>query len=148
MEISGPASTVELIQQWKTDSLVLSDLRSDKTVAVALLKPPDELSLGTPQTEVRINVEQFTEKSLFVPLTIRNGPDSLKIFPQQIKLTCVVGLSQYNEVTPRDFTVEVDLQNVPVSEDKNTAPIQLTQQPSFVKNVKFSPKSAEFYILQ
>ncbi len=148
VRLIGPASKIEPVEKWRTDSVVLSGVRSDKKVSLPLQKPPNEVILGTQSVEVQIEVEQFTEKSLFVPLTIRNAPDSLRLFPQRIKLTCVVGLSDYNRVTSKDFMVEVDLKDVPVSEDKNTAPIQLVSQPHFVKNVKFSPKSAEFYFVK
>lgn len=148
--ITGPASQVNLINRWGTDSLILQNLRSSQTKMANLKAPSPEITLNTAQVEVSIPVEQYTEKSLFVPLTVRNLPekDSLKIFPQRIKVTCVVGLSQYNEVESDDFTLEIDLAGITIDEEKNLLPINLTQAPVFVTKVNFTPKMAEFFIIQ
>ena len=146
--VTGPTSIVELVQRWETDSLVLKDLKANVITPVSLAKPARELTLSYDQTIVRVLVEQHTERSLFVPITVINARDSIKIFPEKIKLSCVVGLSQFNRFDHNDFCLEVDLQNTPKNKDKNTVPIVLRDAPPFVKNIKFSPKSAEFFILK
>ena len=146
--VTGPISIVEHIQQWETDSLVMDELKTRVEIPVKLAKPARELNLSHLQTSVEIEVEQFTERSLFVPITILNATDSVKIFPEKIKLSCVVGLSQFNAFDQDDFCLEVDLKNIPSNRDRNTAPIVLKGAPEFVKNIKFSPKSAEFFILR
>ncbi len=148
--LTGPVSQITEIDHWDTDSLVLTNLRSSQTRMVSLNYAPPEISLNVRQAEVTVPVEQYTEKSMFVPLTVRNLPagDSLKIFPQRIKVSCVVGLSQYGEVESEDFTLEIDLQGVTINEEKNLLPIMLTRQPEFVNKVNFTPKTAEFFIIK
>jgi hypothetical protein len=147
--VSGPASMVGLVTTWETDSLILRDIQTTITTSVRLKEPPREMELSITKVAVVIPIEQFTEKSLFVPLIIKNPPDdSIRIFPYRVKLNCVVGLSQYNLIEMDDFVMEVDLKGVSLHEGKNTVPIVLTKKPDFVKNVTFSPKSAEFFILK
>ena len=148
VSISGPISKLDGIQYWETDSLVLEKLKANTLKLINLKKPPLEFQLSHTTIETEVLVEQITEKSIFVPLTVNNAPDSLQIFPQTIKLTFQLGLSRFNEVSSEDFQVVVDLKGFEISEDKNTAPIALTAFPADVRNVQFSPKSAEFFFLK
>lgn len=146
--ISGPISQVQHFINWQTDSLILENLKLDASVKLPLLETAREINLSTKEVDATIRVEQFTEKSFFVPIVIRNAPDSVRIFPERIKLSCVVGLSLYNEVVGEDFQVEIDLKDVSVKEKRNSVPIELTKKPGFVKSVNFSPKSAEFFLIK
>ena len=92
--------------------------------------------------------EQFTEKSLFLPVTVKNAPDSLKIFPNKVKTNFVIGLSQYDAISEKDFQLEVDLNGIPINQANNTAPISLIKQPAEVKNIRFSPKSVQFLFVK
>lgn len=146
IEIIGPKSKLDSITAWNTDSLILQDLEIEGVYQLKLQKPVRGIQLIPPQVTIEVKPEQYTEKSFFVPLTIKNAPDSTKIFPSKIMLTCVVGLSRYESVQPQSFTLEVDLKDVPMDGDQNSIPIVLTQQPEYVRNVFYNPQSAEFFI--
>lgn len=148
ISIAGPGSKIALIEHWGTDSLNLKDIDKNIRIKQKLLTPPPEITLSTQEVEVNIEVERFTEKFFFVPIVVKNAPDSIKIFPEIIKVRSVVGLSKYEEISANDFKLEVDLQNIPLNTSKNSVPIILKEQPSFVRHVTFSPKSAEFFILE
>ncbi|GJM32647.1 MAG: hypothetical protein DHS20C18_16480 [Saprospiraceae bacterium] len=148
--VAGPISRVGPLKYWLTDSLILKNIQSSQSIDLKLANPPAELQIVPQTIKVNIPVEQFTEKSIFVPLQVMNPPpaDSLKVFPDKIRITCVVGLSQYDTLTSEDFSIEVDLKSVPLNEGKNSVPIRITRQPEYVKNVSLSPKAAEFFILK
>ncbi len=148
--LSGAASQVKAYSSWPTDSLHLTDLKSSVNAKVFLKKPPPTLALNPPFVRVFVPVEEFTEKSFFVPLQVINKPteDSLRIFPQRVWVTAVVGLSRYEELGPEDFEITADLKNVPFTQNKRTVPIQVNRQPGYAEAVNISPKSAEFFILQ
>jgi len=97
---------------------------------------------------VTLKVEQFTERSLFVPITIKNAPDSLKTFPERAKLSCVVGLSKYNDIDKNSFQLVADLKGIPLNTEKNTIPVLVTKQPDFVRAVNFQPRSVEFFFVE
>lgn len=148
VEIAGPATLVAAIDKWFTDSLFLPGLKFSVTRMVKLEEPDRELSLSTGQVEARIEVEPFTEKTMFVPLVIKNAPDSLRIFPEKITVSCKLGLSRYDSVSYRDFTAEVDLKGVSPNAPNNSVPIVITQKPGFVESLQFTPKSAKFFIVE
>lgn len=148
--LTGPVSLLDSIASWPTKMVQLLDIKSSSTFEVDLQKPSLELKLNKTQTAVSLEVEQFTEKTLYIPVKVLNKPegDSLKIFPDKIQLTCQVGLSRYNEVAYQDFSIEADLKDVPLQEGKNTVTVRLTHQPLFVKGAKLERKSVEFYIVK
>lgn len=146
--IKGPASIVDPIQNWQTESWSLKNINSDQEKRLQLVKPESILTRISPaQVKAKLLTEQLTEKSLFVPIFVKNAPDSLKIFPENIKLSCIVGLGRYNDITPNSFTLEVDLNGIALNAANNTLPILLTRQPDFVKGVTMSYQSVEFFIV-
>ena len=150
VELSGPASAVTELTEWLTQPLILSDLKSDYKAPLKLKTPLQEgpIRIRPTEVEVSIEIEQYTERSLFVPLSILNAPDSLQIFPENIRVNCVVGLSQYNAVNDSLFRLEADLKGIPLNASNNTVPVQLTRFPDFVQNIQFSPQSVEFFIVK
>jgi hypothetical protein len=146
--ITGPASVVESFDHWNTDSLIRSDLKSSVSTDLRLEPAPSELTLSQAKIKVEVPVEQITEKSFFIPIQVLNASDSINIFPKTIRLTCSVGLSRYEELSASDFQLVVDLIEATSSETKNTAPIILQQYPDYVENIKYSPLSVEFFIVE
>jgi hypothetical protein len=141
--VVGPKTVLENLETIKTDTIKAVNLSEKKTQKINLVYNPI-LQFNIAETEAHIQAEQFTEKSMFIPIVVKNAPEKLKIFPNKIKLDCTVALSRYAELNASNFVVEVDLR---FSTGKgNTLPIILSKQSPFARNIKFSPKSAEFYI--
>lgn len=148
ISISGPESLVSNIMEWRTDSLILKDVQNSAERKISLRESAREIKLSQQTITAELDVEQFTEKSFFVKILQRNAPDSIRIFPDRIKIYCLVGLSKYEEVEESGFTVEVDLKDAKPGVENNAVPILLTKSPDFVNNVRFSPKSAEYIFIK
>jgi YbbR domain-containing protein len=147
--VTGPAPYIDTLQYWPTDSLMEKEVKNTLELLVELQKP--ELSvvfLSSPAVQTTIPVEELTEKVMFIPLTMNNAPDSVKIFPENVRISSVVGLADYNQVKGEDFRAEVDLADVQLPSSNNTLPITLTQKSDLALSVNFYPKSAEFYIVK
>lgn len=142
--ISGPESFIHNITAIRTDTIKAINL-NEKWVQKVRLLPHPILKYSTHETEASIKVEQFTEKSMFVPIVVKNAPQQLKIFPNKIKLDCTVALSHYMQLNPSNFVAEVDMKGIVFNTQNNTIAITLMQSPNYVRDVKFTPKSAEFY---
>lgn len=146
--ISGPTTLIGSIYSWPTDSMILSDLKHSTRLELALQQPPKGILLEASKVKAFIEVEAYTAKALFIPLSIINAPDSVRVFPDKIKLECTVGLSFYEEVDAGDFVLEVDIGGVRLKEGKTTVPILLKRSPDFVRNIHFTPQAAEFFIFK
>jgi hypothetical protein len=147
--LTGAISEVRAYDSWPTDSIVLTGISKTYSAQVPLETPPRQLQLDIMRTDMTLSVESYTEKSLFVPVSLKNAPaDSLKVFPDKIKISFVVGLSQYDSVHYTDFKLEADLKASSLEKGKNTVPVRLVQAPGSVKNVLLSRNSVEFFILK
>lgn len=147
--ISGPASLIDSLDDWSTSLLKLQKLNQTATTELNL--SPSQwsgLSIFPDKIQVTVPAEQLTEKSLFIPVIVNDSPDSLKIFPDKIRINAVLGISDYNSISKEDFRAEVNLKGVSLNDEKNTAPIYITQQPKVVKSIYFTPKSVEFFIVK
>lgn len=148
VNLTGPKSKLDSIKYWPTDSLALSEIKNEETIEVILANAPKEILLDVANTNITFNVEQLTERSLFVPIVILNGPENVSTFPKRIRITGTVGLSQYDTITSDDFSLVVDLKDAPFQGGRNTMPIILQKYPDFVTNIIFSPPSVEYFIVE
>ncbi len=69
----------------------------------------------------------------------------MTIYPKKVKVTCLVSLNDFEKVKADLFEAVADFSNIDMNEDKLVS-ISLKRQPSFVKNINWSPKRAEFII--
>ncbi|MFK8105171.1 MAG: hypothetical protein AB8G15_21845 [Saprospiraceae bacterium] len=145
--IEGPSSLIDSVYEWHTIVLVKNDIKANFRTAVNLIPSSNpQLKLEAKAIVVDAVVEQFTKKSIFLSVQVKNAPDSLKrIYPEKVKLSCVVGLSRYQELSSENFELSVDLSDVTPNTGNNTAAISITKQPPYVQGINFSPKSVVFY---
>ncbi len=144
IEVGGPRTAIDRLTFIQTDTLRFEKLK-DSVIKKIKLRQNPLFKLKTTEITARIKTEQFTEKLLFIPIVVKNAPQSWRMFPNKIKLDCTIALSLYDFLDADKFVAEVDLKNIDFKTKNNTVPIQLTQQPNWVRNIKFSPKSVEFY---
>ena len=144
VEVEGPRSAIDQLMFIQTDTLRFDKLKDSVAITIKLRENP-LFKLNPTKIKAEIKTEQFTEKLLFIPIVVKNAPENLRIFPNKIKLECTVALSQYPFVDADKFIAEVDLKNIDFKTKNNTVAILLTLQPTKIRNIKFSPKSVEFY---
>lgn len=96
---------------------------------------------------VAFTIEQFTEKTVQVPVEIINLPANHKMqaFPRYIQLTCQVGLSNYESLDGSMFRAQVDFKEIR-EERSNKLKVVITKQPVFIQAMRFSPKVVEYII--
>lgn len=144
----GPKGIIDTTKNWSTALLSIEDVKENISPSVALLSHPNtEVSFAPLEVVCRIDVEQFTEKTLDVPTAIINAPDTLllTIHPSKIEVTCRVGHSNYDKVNATQFAAVADFRKVDIN-NSNYAPVKLTRQPDFVKITSITPEDVEFII--
>jgi len=148
--LSGPETIINSINNWPSESVQLEPLDKNLSMVLPLVKPTDKTNISISPTSVQLNleVEQLTEKKFFVPIQVKNASDSIKIFPTNIQISCVVGLSHYDEIKVDSFVLEVDMNGVASKEENNTLPVLLSRQPESVKGVHLASQSVEFFFVE
>ena len=151
--VAGPRSLVQELTEWPTETRSFTELRAPLSPIVALQAPTrGQVSVTPPRVTAQIDVEQFTEKVLFVPVGVENAQDSLRIFPNQVEVRAKVGVRQLNDVTAEDFRIVADMEGIKLVEQENaltnSVPLVITQQPAEALSFSIYPKSAEFFFIQ
>lgn len=147
--IAGPETQINAINSWPSELVELSNLDKNLSMSLSLVQPTEKnISITATEVQMNIEVEQLTEKIFFIPIQVKNAPDSIKIFPTKIKLSCVVGLSHYENVRIDDFVLEVDMSGVAAKEENNTLPVLISRQPEVVKGVHLANQSVEFFFVE
>ena len=144
--VSGTDKTIRNILFAETVPEKFPDL-NDTLRATCKLKRINGIKFSSKQVNIILPVEKYTENSVKVPLLIKNCPDSLKLitFPDEIKITYKVVLSQYKSVKKEDFSLFVDFNE---TEKNHPEKLKITLQnyPKFLKSVQISPEFIEYII--
>jgi YbbR domain-containing protein len=146
--ISGPNNVISNIKSWNTDSLVQDSV--DETIKTNLLLQPvkeGNLSIYPRAVRVRIPVDEFTEKTIAIPVKLINNHNfyDVKIFPLKVKVTFTTSLRRYAQIDDDFFEASADLA---LWQDRgySTLPIKLTRLPDYCKIVKIEPQNIDFII--
>lgn len=94
-------------------------------------------------------VEEFTEKTLSIPVFCHDLPKNLilRTFPPKIKVTCNVPLSRFKDLVENDIEIDVKFADL----EQNTsgyAPLYITRKPDWVKTITLTPDKVEFILEQ
>ena len=145
VKITGPAMVLDTIFFLRTKEETFDKLDSEITKSMEILYP-ENTNITPKKVTIQIPVEKFTEKKLNVPIQIQNMPENVnvKLFPSEIKLTFLVGLSEFEDITSANFQVYVDYETINSSNENLN--IFIDKKPAFVEIQRFTPESVEYLI--
>jgi len=144
----GPEEELSKIKSWPTDTLKLSKLHNTASARIAMARNRmKNVNIFPANTEVKVPVDEFTEKSIDLPLTIINNQDylSIKLFPKKVKVTFLVALSKYQEINEDFIDAVVDVNEWKVSHHSQLR-VKLNRFPDYCKLVSISPEKIDFMI--
>jgi len=143
VEVFAPSSILRSIKQVETEVLTIEELKDTVLVTVAL-KPIKGARFSVNTVEVRLCVEEFTERTFTIPVEGVNFPPgrSLLSFPPTVNVRFFIGLSVYKKIKASDFQVVVDYKDLFASKN-NVSKVHLIKRPEVVQNVRIQPESVE-----
>jgi len=146
--IVGPTDRLSKITEWDTDSLIVK--KASETIRTRLnLQSVNEgnITIYPKAVDVVYPVDEFTEKTLEIPVKLVNNPDfySVKVFPQKVTITFITSLRRYAETDEDYFEAQADL-NLWKNNGYNTLPIKLTRIPPFCKVISVDPQNIDFIV--
>jgi YbbR domain-containing protein len=146
--VTGPVKELALIDSWVTDTLKIKDAKSNISSRIALKKlSKANVNIYPSKTDVQIPINEFTEKSIDVPISVLNNSDfsNVKLIPDRVKVTFMVALSNYAKIDRTYFEAAVDLDNWRTKRYKQL-PVKLTRFPDFWKLLRLEPQNVDFII--
>ncbi|RYE36269.1 MAG: YbbR-like domain-containing protein [Sphingobacteriaceae bacterium] len=146
--ISGPATYIDSVKSWSTDTLIAKKVSTTISAKLKLLPPQKNNVTIFPKTvDVKIPVDEFTEKTLEVPIKLLNNKTYSKVnlFPKKVKITFLVSLNNYADVNADFFEVAADL-NAWQLNGMQTLPVKLKQLPDYCTIVSMQPNTVNFFV--
>lgn len=146
--VYGSKELLNTISYVYTESDTILDFKS-KNPLVYKIENIDNAKLSTNSIKVIIPVDKYTQKDIIVPIQCINTPENIevKFFPSTVKISFLVGLSEYHSITDRDFSVELDYNDLKEIHDLSI-PLRITSSPDHIKNLILSPSEVEFIFEQ
>lgn len=144
--VSGPKTVVEAIESVSTQELVLQNLTKSARGKVVLEAPKhQELTYTHEEVGYELNVEQFTEGKVDVPIQVNGVPKryELKLFPEKVSVHYIVSLDDFDLINDNMFEVEVNY-----TVDKTRLSVKLSKQSDLVENIRLSPSKVEYVLIQ
>ncbi len=146
--ITGPQDQLDKIEYWLTDTfkrVAINQAISDK---VNLQNPKEaNISIFPSSTDLKIPVEEFTEKVLEIPVKVINNNQyyNVKLVPNKVKLTIMVSLSEFANVKEDDFEAVVDLDLWKFNK-ATQLPVKIIKKRPFIRVRKIDPLQLDFII--
>ncbi|QIL42513.1 YbbR-like domain-containing protein [Pedobacter sp. HDW13] len=148
VKVAGPVEELAKIKSWPTDTLKLNKIQGSSTVRVALQHSIHKnVSIYPSSVEVKLPVDEFTEKTIEVPLKLLNNRNynSIKLYPKKIKVTFLVALSNYDQVDDSFITATVDADEWQNLKHRQLT-VKITQFPDYCKLVSVMPSKIDFIV--
>jgi hypothetical protein len=144
--ISGPGSVLQNISCVYTELLTFSNL-SDTVTLSSLLEKQPSISYSQKKVRITIPVDKYTQAEYFLPVIALNLPDSLnlKTFPERIRISYNITLTNYEKIGPELIMPHVDYEEI----YKNPAErlrLFLVDTPDMIEAIKFSPEKVEYLL--
>lgn len=144
--ISGPDFIIDTLPSVLTQDVDFGTISKSRFETTGL-QEIKYLYFKDTEVKVGFETEQFTEKTVQVPVEIINLPKNIgmQAFPRYVQLTCQVGLSNYEKLDGPMFRAHVDYNEI-LTEQSDKLTVSITRQPVFIQAVRFTPKTVEYII--
>jgi len=149
VDLSGPTVIIDTIKSILTTDLKFKKLDHSIKRNLSLLNPNKLLTLSFKKVAVEIPVEQYTEKSMSVPIEGINVPDSvhLRTFPAHVQITFRVVISAFDLIQEQDFRIIADYTEISPSSPGKIKP-RILMAPDLIDNPKINPELVDFLLEQ
>ena len=143
--ILGPKDILNKIDYIDSELVRLNNVDSDIKIDLNLLMPPyDNLKFDFSSVVYELEVDQYTEEIISVPVTILGNTDiKYNFFPKELSVKYFISVENYKKTSPMDFRIECIF-------DKNESTLvpKLTKKPDFIKKSRLSSNQVQLIILE
>jgi YbbR domain-containing protein len=143
--VSGPESILDTLSAVSTSYQHYKDVDHTIRQNIPLIEYKN-LILKTTRVLLEIPVEEYTEKLVTVPVTIKGLPQEthINLFPGKVNVSFMIALSRFKEVEPGDFRISANYEDI--KNKLELLPLKIEAQPSYVHSVSLSPEQIEYLI--
>ncbi|MDL2282420.1 YbbR-like domain-containing protein [Parabacteroides sp. OttesenSCG-928-G06] len=148
VEIFASQSILDSITEIKTAYTEIVNVNKTTTRQITLEKLSG-VSYALENVTLTVPIEEFTEKTLDVPITVTGVPANftIRLFPPTVKVVCSVPMSRFRDLTEDNFRILLPFAELEQNLTGVT-PISLSTQPSWVRSATLSTDKIEFILEQ
>lgn len=145
LEITGPRAVVEDIDTIFTVSRTFRNIKNDIERDIPL-DIPDNITTSADKVKVSIPVDEYTEKSLKVPIKIRSVPEgiTIRLFPREAEVSLRIGLKEFSSISSETFHIYTDWADI--QSGLQMLPVRADSLPNGIKSLKILPLHVEYLI--
>jgi len=143
----GPRKSIDTIDYVLTEPQAWNELNESLTSEVALqhFEHLPFVRLSHTNVQVELNVVEFTEGSVTIPLQINSDrSETIKVFPHEVEIIYQVPLADYDNVSAEQFQASVFIDEKSLA--RTTLIVQIDNQPNTVTQVRVNPSQVEYII--
>ncbi len=146
--VSGPGFILDTLEYIETEPVTLKNVNSDVDQTIHL-KVPEGTNVTPKYVKLKIEVEQYTEVTISVPIKTLNVPDQyeLKTFPDHVKIKYTVGFSNYSKIRPNQFIMAVNYEDLKLSPG-DKLPVHVLHVPKGIYSYTFTPRVVDYVLEQ
>jgi len=147
--VSGASTIINSLTEVSTKQIKLNLLEADTSGEIELdTSGLSSLSYSIKNVSYKIIVEEFTQKELSIPITIKNLPIgiNIKLIPDVISVVFDVSISKFNAVSEGDFIIICDYNNR--SREENIMIAEIVKKPIIIQNVSLKNNKIEYLIFK
>lgn len=146
VRVTGPAHLLDTMNSIRTGFRKFSGLNRPIKRTLDLCQSK-EYSISGKNVTITVPVEQFTEAETNVPVKIINSSNTVnvRIFPDAVKVTGLVAVSDYKRFRELPFEVILDLAKADLNSEKRI-PLEVKNVPLFVTSLRLTPPDVDFLI--
>ena len=119
--IAGPKTELDSIDYVLTEKRNYTELDKSIKTKLELMMPNSEISVSPKTISYALNVDQFTEKKITVPIRMTNIPKGFdaEIMPTKVVVACKVALKQAGNIDINDLDVICDFEQLIAFPNRN-----------------------------
>lgn len=140
----GSRENLKKLKNAVTQYTVFNHLKETSQLKVKI-KEVEGIKFVPDEVEIYIPVQEFTERSFEIPITVTNMPSDIdvKFFPSHANVYFSVTLDDYKKFYTEDFAIQLNYNDLKSMPD-GKATLTVTQHPETVRNVRVEPQMVEF----
>ncbi len=146
--VKGPSYIIDTLQYIKTEHIEFNNLDHSLKQQIKILVPKNVVAVPK-TTTLFIEVEQYTEDRMTIPIKIINLPQNynLILFPNKVFIRFNVGIDNYNKIRPEHFTAIVDYNDI-VDAMSDEIPVKIIHKPPKIYSFTYYPHAVEYILEQ
>ncbi|GEM_PF-286162 len=148
IQVSSIKDVIDTIRFVSTRHTELNRLDSSQTFTIPLHKAlgGNMIRYSDDSVRVTMKVQKYTEAVFTIPVSVTGNSYPVRIFPDQVEVSCQVPMSEYRELQESAFSAAVVASPAILSSEKRLQ-VVLTRMPSYVRAVRLKPDNVEYIII-